>query len=153
MRQMQVLLTKAFVLLGITAVFILLGILRDCCCSCLPLVPARGSGCHSQSWYLCQPWAQQRAVPAANSCAFTCLGWPWPLQLAPCGCSGAGVRGWTAATGPAHTAGFVLGILGKTRVKKEKEKLLLSRRKRRESTTVKTRLHSNQAADTVCSLS
>lgn len=72
--------------------------------------------------------AQKRAVPAASCCAFTCLGWPWPFQLAPCGCSGAGVRGWTAAMGPAHTAGFVLGIPGKTRVKKGKERLLHSQK-------------------------
>lgn len=102
--------------------FIPLGPLRDRCCFCPPLVPAGGSGCHSRSWRSCHPWAQRRAVPAASPCAFACLGWPWPLQLAPCGCSGAAVRGWTAATGPAHTARFVLGILGKTRVKKGKRK-------------------------------
>lgn len=117
-------------LLVITEVFIPLGPLRDCCCFCPPLVPAGGSGCHSRSWRSCHPWAQRRAVPAASPCAFACLGWPWPLQLAPCGCSGAAARGWTAATGPAHTARFVLGILGKTRVKKEKERLLHSQKEK-----------------------
>lgn len=41
-------------------------------------------------------------------------------------------RGWTAATGPAHTAGFVLGTLGKIRVKKEEEERLLHPQKEKE---------------------
>lgn len=122
MRQLQVLLTKASWFVWFWGSQQCLSHLASSGIAAALILPSSLPGCHSQSWYLCQPWAQQRAVPAASSCAFTCLGWPWPLQLTPCGCSGAGVRGWTAAMAQAHTAGFVLGILGRTRVKKGKRK-------------------------------
>ena len=111
-------------LLVVIEVFILLGILRDRCCFLPPLVPAGGSMHHCKSWRSCRLARRQRKgqlpafVPSHALAGHVLSG-----SLA-ADATGPGARRRTAATAPTDTAGFVLGILGKSREKKRKERLL-----------------------------
>lgn len=119
-------------LLVVTGAFILLGILRGCCCFLPPLIPAGGSMHDCKSWRSCHPARRQRKgqlpafVPSHALAGCVLCG-----SLA-ADATGPGARGWTAATAPTDTAGFVLGILDKSREKKEKRKRLLHFQKEKE---------------------
>lgn len=122
MKQMQVVLTKEswwVCFLLVVEVFILLGIFRDGCCFLPPLVPGGGSMRHCKSWRSCHPPRRQRKgqlpafVPSPALVGHVLSVWLTADATGP------GARGWTAATAPTDTAGFVLGILGKSREKKK----------------------------------
>lgn len=111
-------------LLVVIEVFILLGILRDRCCLLPPLVPAGGSMHRCKSRRSCHPTRRQTKgqLPAfvpSRALAGRVLSGSLAADA-----TGSGARGWTAATAPTDTAGFVLGIPGKSREKKKKERLL-----------------------------
>lgn len=111
-------------LLVVIEVFILLGILRDRCCFLPPLVPVGGSVHRCRSWRSCHPARRQRKgqLPAfvpSHALAGRVLSGSLAADA-----TGLGARGWAAAAAPTDTAGFVLGILGQSKEKKEKERLL-----------------------------